>query len=120
MKNITMIFISLFGVGLLISCDGSKTQEIASSSADKTNEIKISGTRATSFDPFQANIIINGFGQSDTLVTEVYAKDLNKESVTFSWVDNTTCVLTFIQQDDSRRNMEVIFDEDGNSLREKN
>lgn len=111
-----LCFLSLSGI--LFSCGSTKTQELVSESADKSSQIKISGNRGTSFDPFQASIIINGFGQSDTLMTEIYATDLNNETVKFDWKDNTTCLLTFIQQDDSKRSMTVTFSEEGNELRE--
>ncbi len=120
MKTISTYVSLLFLAGFLISCGGTKTKELVSESSDKSNKIKISGYRGTSFDPFQASIIINGFGQSDTLVTEIYAKDLSDETVKFVWTDNTNCSLTFIQQDDSQRLMNVSFKEDGNSLREAN
>ena len=108
----------LLSAGILISCGNTKTKELVSESTDKSSQIKISGNRGTSFDPFQTSIIINGFGQSDTVMTEIYATDLNKETVTFDWKDNTTCNVTFIQQDDSKRSMSVKFGEEGNSLRE--
>ena len=104
----------------MLSCGVTETKELISESSDKLNQIKISGKRATSFDPFQANITINGFGQSDTLITEIFAKDLNKETVSFTWADNNTCSVVFTQQDDSKRTMYILFSKDGNSLKESN
>jgi hypothetical protein len=118
MKRTVIYLCFLLSAGLLFSCGSTKTQELVSESSDKSSQIKISGNRGTSFDPFQTSIIINGFGKSDTLITEIYATDLTKETVKFDWKDNTTCTLTFIQQDDSKRSMSVTFSQDGNSLRE--
>ncbi len=120
MKKISVYFLYLLCTGILFSCGNTKTKEITSESADKQNKIKIWGNRGTSLDPFQTSIVVNGYGQSDTLMTEIYAQDLNKESVAFSWTDNNSCTVTFIQQDDSKRNMNVYFSEDGNSLKESN
>src|SRR3954462_5746186 len=100
MKKISVYFLYLLCTGILLSCGSTKTKEITSESADKQNKIKIWGDRGTSFDPFQASIVVNGYGQSDTLMTEIYAKELSNETVTFSWIDNNSCTVTFIQQDD--------------------
>jgi len=108
--SLTILFIS--------SCGENATKEIISSSSDNTNQIKVSGNRVMSVDPFQTSIIINGFDQSDTLMTEIYARDFTEENVKFNWTENNQCKLTFIQQDDSERSMNINFSEDGNSLRE--
>ena len=110
--------IFLLTAGVLWSCGPTKTQEIVFESADKSNLIKVSGKRTTSLDPFQANIVISGFEQSDTLVTEIYAKDLTKENVLIVWPDNNSCALTFVQQDDSKRTLNIRFSQEGNSLNE--
>ena len=118
MKKISSYFLSILAAFILLSCGVTKTQELVSESSDKSNQVKLSGKRETSFDPFQTTVIINGFGQTDTLITEIFAKDLKKETVSFVWVDNNSCTITFIQQDDSKRVMEVFFNKDGNSLKE--
>jgi hypothetical protein len=119
MKKISVYLLCLVSAGLLLACGGvNKTKEVISESSDKANQIKISGSRGTSLDPFQTSIIINGYDQSDTLMTEIYARDLTKENVLFTWSDNSKCRLTFVQQDDSKRVMDVMFKEDGNLLRE--
>jgi hypothetical protein len=119
MKKITFYLLFLVSTDILFSCSNEKTDEMISESADKQNQIKISGGRGTSFDPYQVTIIVRGYNQSDSLMTEIYAKELNKETVKFSWLDNNSCKITFVQQDDSKRNMNVTFGQDGNSLREE-
>ncbi len=115
------MYVSLWvSAGFLSSCGSTQTQELVSQSSDKSGQIKVSGARSSSFDPFKTNIIIIGYNQSDTLMTEIYAKDLTNENVTFNWSDNSSCVLTFTQQDNSQRIMDVKFAETGNSLRELN
>jgi hypothetical protein len=118
MKKISSYFLSILAAFILLSCGVTKTQELVSESSDKSNQVKLSGKRETSFDPFQTTVIINGFGQTDTLITEIFAKDLKKETVSFLWADNNSCTITFIQQDDSKRVMELFFSKDGNSLKE--
>ncbi len=118
MKNITSCLLFALCAILMASCGSTKTQELASESSDKLCTVKISGTRATSLDPYQATIKIIGYEQSDSLVTEIFAKDLNKENVLFTWADNTNCLVTFIQQDDTKRILNISFGKDGNSLRE--
>lgn len=118
MKKIICYFLCILVASIVLSCGVTKTQELVSESSDKLNQIKLSAKRETSFDPFQSTIIINGFGQTDTLVTEIFAKDLNEKTVAFLWVDNSNCKITFTQQDDSKRIMEIFFSKDGNSLKE--
>ena len=120
MKTKSFYFLCLLLACIMFSCGVTQTQELISESSDKSNQIKISGKRATSFDPFQTSIIINGYGQSDTLITEIFANDLNKKTIAFSWADNNTCTVVFTQQDDSKRNMNILFSKDGNALKESN
>src|ERR1700743_1158943 len=112
MKKISSYFLCILAASVLLSCGVTKTQELVTESSDKSNQVKLSGKRETSFDPFQTTVIINGFGQTDTLVTEIFAKDLNKETVSFVWADNNKCNITFTQQDDSKRVMEIFFSKD--------
>jgi hypothetical protein len=120
MKKVSVYFLYMLFASIMLSCGSKKTEEVTSESSDKQNKIKIWGNRGTSFDPFQASIVVNGYSQSDTLMTEIYAKELNNETISFSWADNNSCTITFTQQDDSKRNMNVTFSQDGNSLRESN
>lgn len=119
MKKITMYLSLLLAAGILFSCGSTKTEEIVSESSDKVSRIKVSAKRTMSVDPFQTSIVIEGFNQSDTIMTEIYARDLNNENVKFAWADNGSCTLTIIQQDDSKRTLDVQFSEEGNSLRER-
>jgi hypothetical protein len=116
MKKLTIYFLYTLCTIFMISCGANKTQELISESSDKSNNIKISGSRQTSMDPFQTSITYTGYGQTKTVVTEVFAGDLTKENVLFSWSDNNNCSLTFIQQDDTKRTMNINFDSSGNSL----
>ena len=111
-----MYLLCLVSFGILSSCGATKTKELVSLSSDKSNTVKISGSRVTSLDPFKAQIIFNGYNQSDTLETEIYAKDLNDQTVLFNWTDNSMCTVTFIQQDDSKRSMGITFKSEGNYL----
>ncbi len=119
MKKYSIYLSYLLLIGVLWSCGPTQSQEMKSESSNKANSIKISGKRGTPFDPFQTSIIINGFDQSDTLIAEIYSKDFTNESVLFLWPNDNTCKLTFIQQDDSKRILNVNFKEDGNSLKEE-
>jgi len=118
MKNSFNSLIFIFIALIMIACGPKSTEEIVSESPDKGAVIKISGVRTIALDPLRTSIIVNGYGQSDTLMTEIYAQNFTNENVKFNWTANTECIVTIIQQDDSKRNLQIRFDEDGNSLRE--
>lgn len=117
MKNIRTVLLLLSFMPIIHACEPSKSQEIISYSPDKTSFIKIVGVRTTSLDPFQTSIIINGFSQSDTLMTELYVKEFSPATVQFDWKE-ASCTVNFIQQDDSKRLMQIKLNENGNSLHE--
>lgn len=119
MKTYSFPLLYLLLASLLFSCGPTKTKEMISESSNKLNQIKVSGKRGTPLDALQTSIIINGFAQSDTLMTEIYAKDFTTETVVILWPDDNTCKVTFIQNDDSKRILNVNFKEDGNSLKEE-
>ena len=68
-------------------------------------------------DPFMTNIVVTGNDMSDTLITEIFASDLNEETVKFAWSDNENCIITF-KQSDGDRSMSVSFANDKNTLYE--
>jgi predicted metalloprotease len=118
MKKLHFYFTIFITTLFLSSCGENTTKELVSGSPDKINLVKVSGKRVMSVDPFQTSIIINGFDQSDTLMTEIYARNLTAENVLFDWKETNQCILTFIQQDDTKRTMVITYSTEGNSLRE--
>jgi archaellum component FlaG (FlaF/FlaG flagellin family) len=100
-----------------IACDSVKSKELITSSADSSYQIKVSGIKPIALDPFTAEIIINGNNRSDTLMTQIYASELNEETVRFTWSDSTNCLITF-KQTDGEKKMEVSFSNGTNSYRE--
>jgi hypothetical protein len=109
---------AMAGTAVLMACESQTSEGIISKSADEQARIEVFGRRSTKLDPFKTGIVVNGYGQSDTLYTEIYARGLNEESVVIEWQSNTQSTVTFVQQDDSKRIMNVRFSKDGNSLKE--
>ncbi len=120
MKKITFTLCLILTTLFISSCGENTTKELISNSSNNVNQLKVSGNRVMSVDPFKTSIIINGYEQSDTLMTEIYARNFTEENVKFNWSGNDQCTLTFIQQDDTERKLNIYFDANGNSLKEVN
>lgn len=111
MKNITICLLVVLCTVFLLSC-GSTTKDIISESADKSCQVKISGSRMTSLDPFKVEIVATGNGLSNTLMAEIMSSDLTSENVSISWSDNSNCTITFTERDGTKKGTGVAFSKD--------
>ncbi|MCS6822872.1 MAG: hypothetical protein NZ529_01155 [Cytophagaceae bacterium] len=103
---------------ILFSCGSTKVDDIVSESPDKKGKIKISASRSNSLDPFDVTINLSGYGQDRSITMQIFASNLSPENVLFDWKNNTDCVVTFIQQDDTKRVLYIRIDENGLKLNE--
>ncbi len=100
MKNGIIIF---FATVLLFACSAKKSEELSSKSPDGKAEVKISGTKNSFADPWQTTIKISGYGNNNEVQTEIFAGNLDKETVSFNWESNNACKVVVKQQDNTVR-----------------
>jgi len=104
---ITIVFISQL---ILMSCEKKTSQALVSQSPDQKLEISIQAERYTSLDPWMVSITLNQINPKERIATvsqEIMASKIDTENVSFNWVDNSSCQLTFTQTDGSVVNVPV-------------
>lgn len=119
MKIVSIQFCILSVLFLVLSsCSERKSQQISFFSV--TNEIKlhIRGEKPNSLDPWKVNISIDCFGKKDSLGLEIFASDLNKNTVHCTWTGKDECLLKFDQQDNTSRSFMIKSNEGLCSFRE--
>ncbi|HTF80515.1 MAG TPA: hypothetical protein VL947_02280 [Cytophagales bacterium] len=65
--------------------------------------IRVSGTKPNALDPWNTNIELEIYGRKSAKGIEYYSRKLDYTTVQCSWEDAHSCVLTFEQQDDTKR-----------------
>ena len=67
-------------------------------------KITITGNRTTSLEAWQVEMKVKAYNfKEDQLAFEVYANDLNNETISFNWVDGEHCSIIFKQRDDTEK-----------------
>jgi hypothetical protein len=90
---------------ILFGCE-SKQAEISSTSPDGTTKITITGNKSF-MEPWDLTIAIEGKEKKDDLKTQMYADEINNKNIIFNWQDNQSCTITFIEQDDTQRTVQI-------------
>lgn len=72
---------------------------LETTSSDGRITIKLSGSQPSQFDPWTVNIEASAYGKEYSTFQEVYADELDTSNVTFKWVSEETCKVTFTQRD---------------------
>jgi hypothetical protein len=103
------IFI-LFLIMTFAACGSKTSTEMSSKSPEGQTIISINGNKPSFGDPWNAVIKIKTSSDQKELVTEIFASELNSENVKFIWEANDRCRVTFIQQDDTKKNLLVEAD----------
>jgi hypothetical protein len=104
---------------VLPSCESKTSQEIISRSPDGLTTIFINGSKPSFGDPWQAKIKIKTSADEKEMITEIYASELNNETVNLKWEANDKCRIVFSQQDDTKRNLMIEADSAKINLQEE-
>ena len=107
MKIYNVFIICLLTV--LASCGGKTTAALENTSPNGKAKLTIDAKRATSFDPWQVTMKVKAYDfKEGHLSFEAMAEDISAETVSFDWVDDNNCNITFKLQDDTERRFHLI------------
>lgn len=90
-----------------VSCETKVSSPVISASADGKFKIVISGKQPTPVDPWMTTISAQLDEARTEATTEIYAGKLSDETVSFDWKDESTCLVTFKQRDDTKRTIQI-------------
>ena len=111
----------LYGVISILtlgSCASEKSEVLTFTSQDKNLIVYVSGQKPNLVDPWNVNITLDIFGKKVTKGIEYYSRKLDSSTVLCEWNDQGSCVLTFMQQDDTKRVFLIEGTEDMYSFRD--
>lgn len=97
------ILLGLVSMFMFASCASEKSEVLIFPSQDKNLIVYVSGEKPNIVDPWDVNITLDVFGKKITKGIEYYSRKLDSSTVFCDWNDQGSCVLTFIQQDDTKR-----------------
>lgn len=101
MKAVNFFFIILI-IGFY-GC-GKTYSKIEHTSPNGKVKITVAGNRSTSLDSWQVELKVKAYSfNEDELTFEIYASDLNTETVKFNWIDEQHCTIVFKQTDNTER-----------------
>jgi hypothetical protein len=103
----------------LIGCGSKTSKELISKSPDGQTSIFVNGDKPSFGDPWQTKIKIKTSTDEKEVVTEIFASELDGESVQFTWEANDKCRIIFSQQDETQRNMFIEANAEKITLREE-
>ena len=107
MKNTYfLLFIGLLALG---SCGGKTKASLVKVSTNGQVSITIEGKRAASIESWKVDLKVKAYNfKEGKLAFEIYAADLNDETITISWKDEHHAEIYFKQQDNTSRKFELI------------
>ena len=103
---------------MLTSCASEKSEMLTFASQDKNLIVYVSGEKPNLVDPWNVNITLDVFGKKVTKGIEYYSRNLDRSTVLCDWNDQGSCVLTFMQQDNTKRVFLIEGTEDMYSFRD--
>ncbi len=123
MKNLKIIslyafiILAIFGLN---ACQEKSSKEIVFTSADELIKITVNGKKPTQLDPWTVELAIQYKDRKkEPLMLEIFAENLNQETVKLDWQDNKNGKITFYQQDGTTRKLNVFASEEGVAMREE-
>ncbi len=94
---------------VLAACNGKTDALLEHTHADGKVKVAVKGERLTSVEPWKVNLSVKAYNfKEGSLIFEIYADDLNNETVAFTWADDTHCDIIFTQQDGVERTFRLI------------
>jgi len=117
MKAVNFFFIILlFG---FYGC-GKTSSKVEHTSPNGKVKLTVEGTRSSSMDPWQVALKVKAYEfKEDQLSFEIYASDLNAETVLFNWNDEQHCTIGFKQTDNTERKFSLTVSQEHLELKEK-
>ncbi len=115
-KKYRFILLGIFS--MLTSCASEKSEMLTFASQDKNLIVYVSGEKPNLVDPWNVNITLDVFGKKVTKGIEYYSRNLDRSTVLCDWNDQGSCVLTFMQQDNTKRVFLIEGTEDMYSFRD--
>ena len=117
MKAVNIFFIILlFG---FYGC-GKTSSTVEHTSPNGKVKLTVVGNRSTSLDSWQVELKVNAYEfKEDQLSFEIYASDLNSETVLFNWSDEQHCTIIFKQSDNTDRKFSLSVSPENLELKEK-
>lgn len=86
----------------------SKKEKLSDSSPGGETVITVKGKKVTPFDPWKVTLRVQAYDRFDKKLTfEFYNSDLDENTVHFSWEGESTCLIEFMQQDESQKNFRL-------------
>jgi len=99
----------LFSSLLMVSCSGETSAYYQHVSPNGKVKVNVEGHRATAIESWKVDMKVNAYDfKEGKLSFEIYAKNLNKDNITFTWSDERNCIITIKQQDNSDRKFQLI------------
>jgi hypothetical protein len=87
----------------LTSCKEEKREGINSKSPDGNITLSVAAIRQSSLDPWKTTLKAEGSSLKGEITFELYAGDVSYENISFGWDKEGNCLITFTQQDDTKR-----------------
>ena len=117
MKAVNFFFIILlFG---FYGC-GKTSSKVEHTSPNGKVKLTVVGNRSTSLDSWQVELKVNAYSfKEDQLSFEIYASDLNNETVLFYWNDEEHCTIIFKLTDNTERKFSLTVSSEHLELKEK-
>jgi hypothetical protein len=99
--NLTVLI--LWAAIACTSCNRRTSARLENTSPNQKVHTVITATRASAVDPWIVVLNVKAYDfQKGDLKFEIYADELNDQSVKFNWKDDQTCLITFTERDDKK------------------
>jgi hypothetical protein len=107
--KLTYTLITCLILTLLAGCNGKTSALLESTSANGKAKLTVTGTRTTTVESWKVVMKVKAYNfKEGELKFEIYASDLNNETVLFNWTDENNCDITFKQKDNTERKFHLI------------
>jgi hypothetical protein len=117
-----MKVVNIFFVILLFGFYGCGKTAATAQHTSPNGKVKLMavGNRSTSLDSWKVELKVNAYSfKEDELSFEIYASDLNAETVLFNWSDEQHCTIVFKQTDNTERKFSLSVSPEHLELKEK-
>jgi len=102
MKTLTFFLFAF--ITIFVSCNGKTNASLQHTSPNAKVKINIIASRATSIESWKVEMKVKAYNfKEEQLAFEIYADDLNTETVSFNWTDEHHCSIIFKQSDGAEK-----------------